>query len=144
MVGTNISAGYVLILLTYSRRTGAVSKLILLMVGTKHFRRLCAYSSYGSRRTGAVSRLMLLMVGINISPGYVLILLMAGELTRLGDSSFSWKEPTFPQVLCPSFSRKENFWWHLAPFFSNKRMLPLAVSSSFNYSRNFGLSFKWQ
>ncbi len=59
MVGTNISAGYV----------------------------LSAHPSY-SRRTGVVSGPILLMVGTNISAGKVLILLMAGELAQLPGSSF--------------------------------------------------------
>jgi hypothetical protein len=50
---------------------------------------LCDHPSYG-RRTDLVSVLILLMVGTNLSAGYVIILLMAGELVWFVGSSFTW------------------------------------------------------
>jgi hypothetical protein len=91
---------------SYRWNTGAVSRLILLMVGTNLFRRLCDHPSY-SRRTGMVSGLILRMVGTNISAGYVLTI--AGELGRLAGSSFSWQEPTLPQAMCSSFLWQANW-----------------------------------
>jgi hypothetical protein len=83
MVGTNITAAYKSSSLWQEKWCGwrAHSSHDL------HFHRLCAHPSYG-RRTGAVSKLILLMEGTNLSAGFVLILLMAGELAQLPGSSF--------------------------------------------------------
>ncbi len=86
MVGTNISAAYKSSSLWQENWCGWQAHSS--HGKNQHFHRLCAHPSYG-RRTGAVSGLILLVVGTNISARYVLILLMTGELALLGGSSFS-------------------------------------------------------
>jgi hypothetical protein len=85
IVETKISAA----ILPKTEELKQLAGLILLMVGTNLFLRLCAHPSYG-RRTGSFTGLIILMEGTNLSAGYGLILLMAGGLPPAANSSFSW------------------------------------------------------